>query len=71
MKGRAQAAKTPGWEESVCCLHVRADGLYLHFTDIELFRNSGVKEGLINHVTELNKSSLRYINLPQYLNTFK
>lgn len=31
--------KDPGWEESVCCLHVRADGLYLHFTEIELFRN--------------------------------
>lgn len=40
----------PGWEESVCCLHVGADGLYLHFTEIEMFRNCCVKEGLINHV---------------------
>lgn len=30
-------------------VYVRADGLYLHFTEIELFGNSCVREGLINH----------------------
>ena len=33
--GRDGASGTPWWEESGRCLHIGADGLYLHFTVME------------------------------------
>lgn len=42
---------------SRCVVYVKADGLYLHFAEIELFGNICVRKGLINHGKNLKKIS--------------
>lgn len=68
MKGAGSEGKDSRFGRSQCVVYVRADGLYLHFAEIELFGNICDRKSLINHGKNLKKISIRlFIKIHSFL----